>query len=99
VSKQVRVCGTTHCGPNGCPYSCHMEARCMNRESPNWPRDARGRRWASPRPRAPNRTKVSAEVRTTERLSRNGPQLVDDPRSKVRVAGRKRQPFGRCFAS
>jgi hypothetical protein len=21
LSKQVRVCGTAHCGPNGCPYS------------------------------------------------------------------------------
>jgi hypothetical protein len=29
ASKQVRVCGTMHCGPNGCPYSCRMEARCI----------------------------------------------------------------------
>lgn len=29
LSKQVRVCDTSNCGPNGCPYSCHFEARCI----------------------------------------------------------------------
>lgn len=29
ISTQVRVCDTSHCGINGCPYSCHVEARCV----------------------------------------------------------------------
>jgi hypothetical protein len=28
-TMQVRVCDTTHCGPNGCPYSCRIESRCI----------------------------------------------------------------------
>ncbi len=28
-TTQVRVCDTTHCGPNGCPYSCRIETRCI----------------------------------------------------------------------
>ena len=28
-TTSVRVCDTTHCGPNGCPYSCRIETRCV----------------------------------------------------------------------